>query len=355
METADRKTVLEQCIREKLKPIVRKIDADACYPLEYLSTLGTSGLLRSDNISPAETVRRDVMLIEETAKTCMTTAFNLWCHLAASTYLRRSDNSYLKHTVLTGLENGKLRGGTGLSNPMKYYGGLEKLHLSAERADTGGYTVSGQLPMVSNLGADHWFGIVASVEDRYRMMAFVSCHVPNLIMKEKLGYLALNGSATYACSFDRTPIPDEWVLSENADDFIVRIRPIFLLYQIPLGLGVTAASIKSIEKAEGRQGGCNRYLPVQRSELNEELGRLREMTYSFCGMPNPAEQWKSLLELRLQVVLLTLKAVQADMLHQGGSAYLQASEPSRRLREAYFLANLTPTVKHLEKLRSGIS
>lgn len=47
---------------------------------------------------------------------------------------------------------------------------------------------------------------------------------------------------------------------------------------------------------------------------------------------------------------MTLRAVQADMLHQGGSAYLQASDPSRRLREAYFLANLTPTVRHLEKL-----
>jgi hypothetical protein len=29
---------------------------------------------------------------------------------------------------------------------------------------------------------------------------------------------------------------------------------------------------------------------------------------------------------------------------------LQQSDPSRRLRESYFLANLTPTVKHLEKV-----
>jgi hypothetical protein len=56
------------------------------------------------------------------------------------------------------------------------------------------------------------------------------------------------------------------------------------------------------------------------------------------------------VQIRLDVTNQTLKAAHACMLHQGGAAYLQHSDPSRRLREAYFLANLTPTIGHLEKM-----
>lgn len=348
MGTTERKHVIESCIQEKLKPVVRKIDSEAFYPLEFIKALGNAGVFQS-RLPQSETLLRDTGLIEATSKTCMTTGFNLWCHLAAATYLRRSGNPYLRESVLPLLEDGRLRGGTGLSNPMKYYAGLEKLHLKARRVP-GEYSVSGQLPMVSNLGTDHWFAIIASVGESQRIMAFVPCQNENLAMKEKIGYLALNGSATYSCSFHDVFIPDEWIISEQADDYVSQIRPVFVLYQIPLGFGVTAAAAESIEKAADRQGGCNRYLPIQSIEIRDELNRLKERLHRICTSPNVAEQWKPLLQLRLEVVSLTLRAVQADMLHQGGSAYLQASDPSRRLREAYFLANLTPTVRHLEKL-----
>lgn len=42
------------------------------------------------------------------------------------------------------------------------------------------------------------------------------------------------------------------------------------------------------------------------------------------------------------------------MLHNGSAGYLKKSDPSRRLREIYFFANLTPTVKQLEKMRKNI-
>ena len=47
-------------------------------------------------------------------------------------------------------------------------------------------------------------------------MCFVSCDAEGLKMKEKVDYLAINGSATYACSFKDVFIPNEWILSENA-------------------------------------------------------------------------------------------------------------------------------------------
>ncbi|WP_019537448.1 acyl-CoA dehydrogenase family protein [Paenibacillus ginsengihumi] len=297
----DTRPIVERCIREELKPYVKKIDTEAYYPRDYLTALGRSGLIRSDEQPLAGVLLRETALVEETSSVCMTTGFNLWCHLAAVKYLRLSDNAYLRQTILPQLENGDLLGGTGLSNPMKFYAGLERLQL-----------------------------------------------------REKLGYLALNGSATYSCEFDETIVPDRWIVSEQADAFVPRIRPVFVLYQIPLGLGITDSAIRSIERAEGKQNGCNRYLGIQVSELIEELAALRESTYALCrSVVEPGEvELKPFLAARLAAVKLALKAVQADMFHNGGAAYLQSSGPSRRLREAYFLANLTPTVKHLEKMLS---
>jgi hypothetical protein len=340
---------LEYLINNQLKPFVRKIDLEAYYPREFLTALGKSGLLRSQSLSEKEILFREVRLVEEIAKICMTTAFTLWCHLASLTFVRKSGNSYLVNEILPSLENGELLGGTGLSNPMKYYAGLEPLHLKAKRT-AGGYIISGQLPSVSNLGAHHWFGIIASVDDQNRIMAFVPCHANGLKLKEKLGYLGLNGSATFACDFQDVFIPDDWIIAKQADEFVQKIRPIFLLYQIPLGLGVTDASIQSIQKVCKKQGGCNQYLNIQPDELISRLKLLREKTYLLSESSVLTKYWRDLLQIRLDVVYLTSKAVHANMLHHGGAGYLHKSDTSRRLRESYFLVNLTPSIGHLEKM-----
>jgi hypothetical protein len=342
-------TVLDHLVKSQLKPFVKKIDAEAYYAVGYLQALGESGFLQSQHISVTDMLLNESRLVEETAKTCMTTAFNLWCHLAVLTYLRNCDNPYLRSEILPLLENGERLGGTGLSNPMKYYAGMEKLNLKAKRTE-GGYLVSGQLGAVSNLGPDHWFGIIAEVKEEQRVMALVSCNVEGLLLKEKADYLGLNGSATYSCQFSDVFIPQDWVISEQADSFVKKVRSAFVVYQVPLGLGVTDESIRAIEKVRNRQSGCNSYLNIQADELERDFVALRQRFYELIQSPDFSNSWEKLLEIRLDVAYLTLKAVHGCMLHQGSAAYLQNSDASRRLREAYFLANLTPTVKHLEKL-----
>ncbi|WP_415814186.1 acyl-CoA dehydrogenase family protein [Mesobacillus thioparans] len=339
-------TSLAVLIQEQLKPFVRRIDAEAYYAEEFLKSIGKAGFLNSDTGVDFST---EVHVVEEVSKVCMTTGFNLWCHLASLTYIRNSDNRYLKEEILPQLENGQLLGGTGLSNPMKYYAGLETLHLKATKTNEG-YRVKGQLPSVSNLGNDHWFGIIAEVSSDQRMMAVVPCNAEGLTLKAKLEYLGVNGSATYSCAFDDVTIPEKWVVSHDVDTFINKIRPAFVLYQIPLGFGVTEASIASIRQVCNKQGGCNDYLSIQPDELERELKRLRTETYKLAGGEGLFQQWKHLLQLRLRTAYLTSKAAHGSMLHQGGAGYLKYSAPSRRLRESYFLVNLTPTVKHLEKM-----
>ncbi|WP_042353943.1 acyl-CoA dehydrogenase family protein [Bacillus rubiinfantis] len=340
---------LKQLIAEQLKPLVRKIDCEAYYARDFLLSLGREGFFQTEGLTIQEILSREVQVVEEIAKTCMTTAFNLWCHLAALTYIRNSDNNYLKTEILPGLQSGELLGATGLSNPMKYYAGLETLHLKAEKAD-GGYYLSGVLPSVSNLGASHWFGVIAEINGHQRVMALVPGNAEGLKLKEKLEYLGVNGSATFSCAFNQVFISEKFIIAENADAFVAKIRPVFVLYQIPLGLGVTEASIKSIEKVCNKQGGCNKYLPIQPIELLAELQTLREAIFNLTSLTDIQNKWRELIQIRLDIALLTSKAVHACMLHQGGAGYLQNSDPSRRLREAYFLINLTPTIKHLGKM-----
>lgn len=343
----DKNSTIEQLIEEELRPLVKKIDADAFYAEGFLKKLGEAGLLSSTNKNEKELLLNEMNIVKQTSKVCMTTAFCLWCHLAALTYIRNTDNLEIKNKLLSSFENGEILGATGLSNPMKYYAGLEKLNLSAEPTE-GGYIINGVLASVSNLGENHWFGIIAGVSEDKQIMCVVPCEVKGLKLKEKVDYLGINGSSTYACVFKDVFVPNEWILSEDADSFVEKIRPAFLAYQIPLGLGVTQASIESIEKVNQRQNGCNQFLRTQSDELQVEESRLQERVLNLFN--RESFNWKEVADIRLNAAYLTLKAVQTNMLHNGSAGYLQDSAPSRKLREAYFFANLTPTVKHLEKV-----
>ncbi|MBU9722411.1 MULTISPECIES: acyl-CoA dehydrogenase family protein [Bacillaceae] len=417
---------LYEILEKKLKPQVKKIDGKSLYYKDIFKILGERGYFSSEGLSLSDVVQREVEVVKETSRFCMTTGFIIWCHLAALTYLRHSDNSFLRNNILPQLESGETIAGTGLSNPMKYYAGLEKLHLSARQV-VGGYVVNGTLPSVSNLGDDHWFGVIAEVSDNQRVMLFIPCNAEGLSMKEKIDYMGINGSGTFACRFNEVFIPEEQVIAENADQFVKRIRPSFVVYQIPLGLGVIQSSLLSINKCKNRQNGCNEFLPIQGKDVEEKLSELgnrlkgafateveangtsvqglgspglgdsfvageasvevtdeasnvgtgevtdevsnvgsdeasfiREGTVSsksfYSGedavsSPSNVElDWKEILAIRRDAATATHEAVHAAMLHGGGAAYLNNSEDGRRLREAYFLLNLTPTLKHLGKM-----
>src|ERR1700719_1480688 len=139
--------VLDEIINERLKPIIKKIDQEGFYPKDFLKAIGNSGVLNSSNKHKEDVRFREIQLIEGTAKFCMTSAFIIWCHLGAITSLRMCNNLSIKNELLPLLEKGEVLGGTGLSNALKYYAGLDTIRLKAER-NQGGYAISGTLPSV---------------------------------------------------------------------------------------------------------------------------------------------------------------------------------------------------------------
>src|SRR5699024_10556230 len=123
--------------------------------------LGSAGFFATDH-SEKDVMLKRIAVVEEIAKVCMTTAFCVWCHFAATTYVSHSENNYLRERILPQLLNAKLLAGTGLSNPLKSFANLEKIHLQAKKV-SGGYIINGALPAVSNIGAEQSFAFIAEV------------------------------------------------------------------------------------------------------------------------------------------------------------------------------------------------
>ena len=61
------------------------------------------------------------------------------------------------------------------------------------------------------------------------------------------------------------------------------------------------------------------------------------------------EFFREILELRLAAGELAIRASQSAMLHTGAKGYLRAAPAQRKLRESYFVAIVTPAIKHLRK------
>jgi hypothetical protein len=304
-------------------------------------------------------------------ESCLSTAFAVWCQTACARYIQLSDNAALQAALLPGLVSGQQLGGTGLSNTFKSCCEIERFLLSAKRVD-GGYEINGTLPWVSNLGPDHVFVTgcpvegEAGVDGKGRLVFFaVRCDQPGFKLQDGAHFTALEGTRTFACQFRGVRIDDARVLAHPAQsrDFLVRIQPGMILAQMGMGLGLIEDCIRLIESAGRTHSHINAYVDDQADELRAALDGARGETLRLAALadtfPSGATQASLLtdvLRLRLAGGELSLRAAQAAMLHQGARGYLRHATAQRRLREAYFVAIVTPSLKHLrhELARRGV-
>src|ERR1700686_1256397 len=151
--------------RQELAPLASAIDAGSVYPGELLRRLGAVGAWGSHAPleGPAD-LRCAIQAMAAIGEVCGATAFMAWCQNTLVWYAANSDNPELA-AFTDDVAAGRILGGTGLSNPMKSFFGIEKLKLRGRRVD-GGYVVRGALPWVSNLGPEHFFGTIFELDDK---------------------------------------------------------------------------------------------------------------------------------------------------------------------------------------------
>ena len=345
---------LEAVIAADLAPIAGRIDHEGLYPADVMRKLGEAGLFRDHlaAFSPRPSIATATRKMAAVGRTCMSTAFCTWCQDAAGWYLEQSENTALRDALQPGLARGEQMGGTGLSNPMKTFAGIETLKLRGRRVE-GGYEVSGVLPWVSNLGQGHLFGTVfeAADEPGRRIMAMFRCGHDGVEIRQNAVFIALEGTGTYSVLFRRAFIRDEQVLADPLGDMVKRIKAGFILLQTGMGLGVTAACIDLMRDSNVSHGHSNRYLPKGPDGYAEDLAEI-SAEIDRLGAP-PLEQapdyMRAVLTARLRVSELVLEAAQAALMHAGSRGYIHGSPVNRRIREAQFAAIITPSIRHLRQ------
>lgn len=356
--------LLQNLINLELKPKVKDIDEKGEYPKQFLQNLGAIGGFRQSvpqqfGGAGYQGLKFPVQMIEAISQECLNTGFITWCQFACTWYLQNSDNEYLLKSVLPKVASAQILAGTGLSNPMKHFAGIEKIALVAQRKK-GGYLLNGTLPWVSNIGCDHYFAIAAQMADSPDyMMAIVTDSFPGLTLRCNAHFIALEGSNTYACVFKDVFVPDVFILAAPCEDYVKQIRAGFVLTQVGMGLGLVASCLELMAEANKRLDHVNCFLDDCVEDLENELESLRLQTYILATEIQSSQStqndfFKEVVQARATASELALRAAQAAMLHLGAKAYLQGSTVSRKLREAYFVAMVTPALKHLRKLLSQI-
>ncbi len=339
--------------RKELAPLAAAIDSGEVYPDELLRRLGGAGAWGSHVPKDgAADMRCAIQSIAALGEVCGATAFMAWCQNTLVWYAANSDNPKLVAKFADSFATGKILGGTGLSNPMKSFFGIEKLKLKGRKVD-GGYIVRGALPWVSNLGPGHFFGTIFEREDEPGIVMFLAdCSDPAITLQPCKPFLAMDGTGTYGVQFRDVFVPDELILADPAGPFVKKIRAGFILLQAGMALGLIKDCVDIMDEVDGSLGHVNRYLPQQPVQFNELFAELERETMMLARDPfNPDDSyWRKVVALRLRAGETSVAAAHAAMLHCGARGYLKSHRAQRRLREAYFVAIVTPATKQLRKM-----
>ncbi|WP_341704648.1 acyl-CoA dehydrogenase family protein [Ferrovibrio sp.] len=343
-------------IARDLAPHVGKIDQEGIYPEAALRSFGAAGAFAA-HTGAVPDLNAAIAAMSLAGEHCLSTAFCMWCQDALGWYLAQSDNPAPRAALLDAVAAGRRLGGTGLSNPMKCFFGIEPLKLRAKRVE-GGYEVSGGLPWVSNLGENHLFGAVFEMADdpAHRVMAIIDCSREDIVLRQATHFLGLEGTRTVAVTFRKAFIPDSMVIADPVEGFIKRIRAGFILLQAGMAFGLIEGCIRLMRGCEKGLGHINKYLPEQPGHFEEALAALRETVQGLAATPFETDPgyWRAVIESRLAAGEWSLKAAQAAMLHAGASGYIQGAPAQRRMRESYFVAIVTPATKQLRKMLADI-
>lgn len=322
------------------------------YPAEILSALARAGAMSAHLQAPdgPGDVGLSIQVMAEVSRVCGATGFMMWCQAVCGLYCQESSSEFLRGPQVQWLLEGGL-GGTAMSNPMKRYAQIEDLLLHAKRVE-GGYRVSGALPWVSNLGADHVCGALAQIQgEDAELMFLMRCNAEGLTLRDCPSFSGMEGTGTYALHLKDVFVPAQDCIADPARPLIRRIRPTFVLLQTGMALGVIRGAIDSIWAVEEQLGHVNAFLEDRPEALEQEAAALEARILELARrVRDPSDEvFLQVLDVRAHGSELALRAAQSALLHQGARGYLLSSDVQRRIRESHFVAIVTPAIKHLRK------
>ena len=337
-------------------PLAQRAQAidEGAYPQDLLKQLAAAGAMGAHIERPGQpgNYMATIAAMAEAGKVCGATAFMMWCQSVCALYMDASGNPALQGERLTRHLAGDTLGGTGLSNPMKSFAQIESFLLKATPVE-GGYLVNGTLPWVSNLAADHCFGAIASVVggSGQEVMFLLNCNAPGVTLKACPKFSGMEGTGTYAVQCKDLFIGANDIVADPARPFIRNIRAAFVMLQCGIAAGIIQGAIDSMWAVEDQLGHVNQFLDDRPDQLQAELDDLLDRVAVLAQTPydNSDAFFVDVLSARVDGGELCLRAANSALMHQGARGYLMSSAVQRRVREAQFVAIVTPAIKHLRK------
>lgn len=294
--------------------------------------------------SEATDIRESADVLADLAGECMTTAFAAWAQRMVLDFFARGTRSPRAEALFDELRRGERSGVTAMATGMKALAGLEPMAVQGRR-EGDRIVASGRITWASNLvpGAI----IVLPVEigatgddEPERVVAFVPFDTPGVTARHITGLLALDGTASGMVTLTDVEIPAHAVLSSDFGGFARAFRPMFLLHQSALALGLARRSVQEAETRIAASPGhpLTGEVTAARTDLDHTWA-----TWDRLASDLTAVDVRELLELRLHVALLAASTTRVESATAGGAGYLATSGPSRRLREAAFFPVQSPS------------
>jgi alkylation response protein AidB-like acyl-CoA dehydrogenase len=289
-----------------------------------------------------------VDIVAGLAEHSLSAAFVYWAQRAVIACLLASPNRDLVRRLVPDLLHGRLAGAPGLSNAMKFLGGLDRLRIVGT-ATPDGMRLNGTVAWATNLRRQGFVAAVA-VGDEHgdNPSVFALPHdVRGVVREPDLDLLALRGTNTAALRLSDVALDASWQIHPQARVLLPSIRPAFVGLQCGLGLGLARASLRA---ARAALDGKPSVLSGQIDTLDADRVACREALCTGLDDGGLRERPRDLLTLRLRMVDIAAAATALEVQALGGRALLRGANGgyARRAREAAFLAVVTPTVAQLK-------
>jgi alkylation response protein AidB-like acyl-CoA dehydrogenase len=282
------------------------------------------------------------------AERALGAAFVYWAQRAVIACLLASPNRELVRRLVPDLVHGRLAGAPGLSNAMKFMGGLDRLRITGT-AVPDGMRLNGTVAWATNVRRQGFVAAIAVGDEHGDNPAvFALPHDMRGVVREPdLDLLALRGTNTAALRLDDVTLDASWQIHPQARVFLPAIRPVFVGLQCGLGLGLARASLRAGRAALGNRPSV---LSGEIDALDADIAAYRQTLCAGLDDDTLRDQPRELLTLRLRMVDIAAAAVALELQALGGRALLRAESGGyvRRAREAAFLAVVTPTVAQLK-------
>ncbi len=352
-QTAAQPLELPESLAAWLSESALALDAgDATAARELMPRMGQAGIYRY-GVDAARgglegtDIADAIAAVAGVARYSMAAAFVVWSQRTFIEYLLQSPNQGLAQRLLPGLLEGGFAGASGLSNAMKFLGGIEALQVRAETAGQG-WRVSGVLPWVTNLrGPEYYVASAVQMPDGSASVMALPGQAAGLVRSPDLSLVGMQGTQTAALTLTDCAIGEEWLLHGQANVFLPALRPSFLGIQCGMALGL---AWRAIEETLSCRGAARAILEEEALALREALSRQWQALVDGIRDDSYLRAPADMFEVRIALSDIALQAVALEVQAKGGAGYLRTMQPdvARRWGEAAFIPVVTPSLVQLK-------